>query len=84
MVDTLLLSGYVCPHCSECTNIFSSGGGKLLAEHSKLPFLGTVPIEPGLALAAEAGENYLEKFETSETSKCFMRICEIITSKTSD
>merc|ERR550519_2615161 len=25
------MSGYVCPHCSECTNIFSSGGGQSLS-----------------------------------------------------
>ena len=29
------MSGYVCPHCSTCTNVFSSGGGKALAEHAK-------------------------------------------------
>lgn len=34
------MSGYVCPNCTECTNIFSSGGGKLLAEFSEIPFLG--------------------------------------------
>ena len=29
------MSGYVCPHCSTCTNVFSSGGGRALAEHAK-------------------------------------------------
>lgn len=40
------MSGYVCPNCSECTNLFSSNGGKSLAEHFQVPFLGTVPIDP--------------------------------------
>lgn len=34
------MSGFVCPHCSECNNIFSKGGGEKLAEYSKVPFLG--------------------------------------------
>ena len=34
------MSGYVCPHCSTCTNVFSSGGGKALAEHAKVSYKG--------------------------------------------
>ncbi|KAM6113916.1 cytosolic Fe-S cluster assembly factor NUBP2 isoform 2-T2 [Pterocles gutturalis] len=34
------MSGFVCPHCSECTNIFSKGGGEELAKHAGVPFLG--------------------------------------------
>merc|ERR1711997_510545 len=63
------MSGYVCPNCSECTNIFSSGGGKALAEHAKVPFLGAVPIEPKLALAAESGQDFIQQFQESEASK---------------
>ncbi|XP_066902354.1 cytosolic Fe-S cluster assembly factor Nubp2 homolog [Halyomorpha halys] len=40
------MSGYVCPNCSECTNIFSKGGGKLLSKHAHVPFLGSIPIDP--------------------------------------
>ena len=82
------MSGYVCPHCSTCTNVFSSGGGKALAEHAKVesiyeitapcvtsflcylqvPFLGCVPLEPQLALAAESGSSFVEKFSDSKVS----------------
>ena len=40
------MSGFVCPHCSECTKIFSSGGGVALAQQQNIPFLGTIPIDP--------------------------------------
>ncbi|ENN77901.1 cytosolic Fe-S cluster assembly factor NUBP2 homolog [Dendroctonus ponderosae] len=40
------MSGFVCPHCTECTNIFSKGGGESLAQLSKIPFLGSLPIDP--------------------------------------
>lgn len=40
------MSGFVCPHCAECTNIFSSGGGERLAKQSSVPYLGNIPIDP--------------------------------------
>uniref|UniRef100_A0A8D8YIV7 Cytosolic Fe-S cluster assembly factor NUBP2 homolog n=1 Tax=Cacopsylla melanoneura TaxID=428564 RepID=A0A8D8YIV7_9HEMI len=40
------MSGYTCPHCKECSNIFSSGGGKSLAEYASIPYLGAFPIVP--------------------------------------
>jgi len=79
------MSGYVCPNCSECTNIFSSGGGKALAEHSKVPFLGSIPIEPGLALAAEEGNNFISAFSQSETAIRVATICSnLLQDKTAD
>ncbi|RKF57967.1 Cytosolic Fe-S cluster assembly factor CFD1 [Erysiphe neolycopersici] len=50
------MSGFVCPQCSECTNIFSSGGGKNMAEEFHLRFLASVPIDPQLVLLFETGE----------------------------
>ncbi|SMN20000.1 similar to Saccharomyces cerevisiae YIL003W CFD1 Highly conserved, iron-sulfur cluster binding protein localized in the cytoplasm [Maudiozyma saulgeensis] len=40
------MSGFICPHCAECTNIFSSGGGKALADEFSVPYLGNIPIDP--------------------------------------
>lgn len=42
------MSGYVCPHCDECTNVWGKGGGESLAEREHIPFLGRVPIDPAL------------------------------------
>ncbi|KAK1495340.1 hypothetical protein CCUS01_13473 [Colletotrichum cuscutae] len=49
------MSGFVCPHCSECTNIFSSGGGAVMAQEFSVPFLGTVPIDPQFGELVESG-----------------------------
>ncbi|KAK7740962.1 cytosolic Fe-S cluster assembly factor cfd1 [Cytospora paraplurivora] len=40
------MSGYVCPHCSECTYIFSKGGGQVLAQDFGTQLLGSIPIDP--------------------------------------
>uniref|UniRef100_A0A0A9Y463 Cytosolic Fe-S cluster assembly factor NUBP2 homolog n=1 Tax=Lygus hesperus TaxID=30085 RepID=A0A0A9Y463_LYGHE len=45
------MSGFVCPNCTECSNIFSTGGGKSLAEVAGIPFLGAIPIDPKVSSA---------------------------------
>jgi len=61
------MSGFVCPHCSECTNIFSSEGGRLLSEEMSVPFLGKIPIDPALTSCCEQGKNFLELFPESSS-----------------
>ena len=69
------MSGYVCPHCSECTNIFAQGGGKLLAEQYSIPFLGSLPIDNGLNTIFDQGiqqvENGLDLIMDTEAMKTF-------------
>ncbi|XP_045771805.1 cytosolic Fe-S cluster assembly factor NUBP2 homolog [Maniola jurtina] len=65
------MSGYECPSCSECTNIFSSGGGKSLAELSKLPFLGCIPIDPRVGALAGKGVAAVKELPESNTSRVF-------------
>jgi Mrp family chromosome partitioning ATPase len=49
------MSGFVCPNCSECTDVFSSGGGRVMAEEFHVKFLGSVPIDPQFVMLVEAG-----------------------------
>ncbi|KAM3959191.1 NUBP iron-sulfur cluster assembly factor 2, partial [Aphomia sociella] len=65
------MSGYECPTCSECTNIFSSGGGKSLAEFAKIPFLGSVPIDPRIGKLAGRGVAAVKELPDCNTSKVF-------------
>ena len=51
------MSGFVCPHCSECTNVFSSGGGEIMAEQFSIDFFGAVPIDPAFNLMIENQSN---------------------------
>lgn len=61
------MSGYVCTHCRECTNIFSSDGGRLLAAELAVPFAGRVPIDPSVAACEDAGQNFFLVHPDSET-----------------
>jgi hypothetical protein len=49
------MSGFVCPNCSECTNVFMSGGGKAMAQEFNVRFLGSVPIDPQFVMLVETG-----------------------------
>ncbi|XP_015525115.1 cytosolic Fe-S cluster assembly factor Nubp2 homolog [Neodiprion pinetum] len=73
------MSGFVCPTCSECTNIFSSGGGQALAEMVKVPFLGRIPIDPAVGKLADKGQSILVTLPDSELARIFRRLIEQIT-----
>ncbi|KZM27956.1 cytosolic Fe-S cluster assembly factor cfd1 [Ascochyta rabiei] len=49
------MAGFVCPNCSECTNVFSKGGGEIMARDFGVPFLGSVPIDPAFVMLVEEG-----------------------------
>lgn len=49
------MAGFVCPNCSECTNVFSKGGGEVMAKDFGVPFLGSVPIDPAFVQLIEEG-----------------------------
>ncbi|KAI9369894.1 P-loop containing nucleoside triphosphate hydrolase protein [Aspergillus egyptiacus] len=39
------MSGYTCPCCGEVSNLFSSGGGEVMAREMGVRFLGRVPVD---------------------------------------
>uniref|UniRef100_H0X7F2 Cytosolic Fe-S cluster assembly factor NUBP2 n=2 Tax=Otolemur garnettii TaxID=30611 RepID=H0X7F2_OTOGA len=59
------MSGFTCPHCAECTSVFSRGGGEELARHAGVPFLGSVPLDPELARSLEEGRDFMREFPKS-------------------
>lgn len=49
------MSGLVCPHCGEHIDLFKTGGGERSARDLQVPFLGSVPIDPGVVTGGDAG-----------------------------
>jgi Mrp family chromosome partitioning ATPase len=49
------MSGFVCPNCSECTDLFGSGGGRVMADDFGVPFLGALPTDPQFLMLIETG-----------------------------
>ncbi|CAG0881907.1 unnamed protein product [Darwinula stevensoni] len=59
------MSGFTCPHCKECTNIFSMDGGKQLAKIAQVPFLGSVPINPEISGKEGGSIGFVDAFQSS-------------------
>jgi ATP-binding protein involved in chromosome partitioning len=73
------MSGFVCPHCGEITQILPSGGGRKIAADMKVPFLGAVPMDPAIAQAGDSGRAFIHQYATSPSAKIMQDILEQIT-----
>ncbi|MDG6956697.1 MAG: P-loop NTPase [Nitrososphaerota archaeon] len=50
------MSYFVCPHCGERTDIFSSGGGKKIAAERGVDYLGEIPLAVAVREQSDRGE----------------------------
>lgn len=49
------MSQFVCPHCSETTDVFGHGGAVAAAQEKEIPVLAEVPLDPAIMQQAEDG-----------------------------
>ncbi len=68
------MSGFICPHCGQKTEIFQSGGGKKMAQETGVPFLGSIPIDPTISVDSDKGRSFLIVHKDSIAAKVFMEI----------
>ncbi|GAB6036115.1 hypothetical protein JCM15519_06740 [Fundidesulfovibrio butyratiphilus] len=67
-------SGFTCPNCNTVHDIFRSGGGERLAEETGVPFLGRIPLEPGVAEEADHGQAALAVKGTTPAALAFKNV----------
>jgi ATP-binding protein involved in chromosome partitioning len=68
------MSGFICPHCGERTEIFQSGGGKKMAQEMSVAFLGSIPIDPKVSIDSDKGTPFVVSHKDSVAAKAFMEI----------
>ncbi|MDD5061974.1 MAG: Mrp/NBP35 family ATP-binding protein [Candidatus Marinimicrobia bacterium] len=78
------MSGFVCPKCGEVTPIFSTGGGKQIAESMHVPFLGSIPTDPKIGQASDSGQVFIHKYTESPTAEIMRQIIKPILGLDSD
>ena len=49
------MAGYICPHCSEVSDPFGSGGAEAAAKELGIPFLGRIPLDISIRVASDDG-----------------------------
>ncbi|MFA5468964.1 MAG: Mrp/NBP35 family ATP-binding protein [Sphaerochaetaceae bacterium] len=72
------MAGFVCPHCNTITAIFRSGGGKALAKHYNIPFLGSLPIDASMGVVGDAGVPYVQRYSDSPIASTYMEIAKTL------
>jgi Mrp family chromosome partitioning ATPase/predicted Fe-Mo cluster-binding NifX family protein len=72
------MSGFVCPHCNQSTDIFKGDGGRQMAKDFDVPFLGSIPIDPNMVPAADLGMPFIYYNNQSTTSEALCHAFETI------
>lgn len=72
------MSGLSCPHCGGNIDLFSSGGGEALARSRNIPFLGRVPIDPSMLVAADSKRPVVDMPGKFPAKEAFLAIAERI------
>ncbi|MBI5136204.1 MAG: iron-sulfur cluster carrier protein ApbC [Nitrospirae bacterium] len=75
------MSYFLCPHCSERTDIFSTGGGKAAAEKLGVEFLGAIPIDTAIRVGGDQGAPLVATCPESPQSQIITEIAQHIAAK---
>ena len=65
------MSGFICPHCSKESKIFSEGSLKTLKESFGIATLGQIPLDPAVCDASETGTPITISHPDSIPAKAF-------------
>ena len=65
------MSGFVCPHCGERVEVFSSGAADELAAKYGAPVLGRIPLDPAVCASGDAGVPFMRSLAGTPVGKAF-------------
>lgn len=68
------MSGFICPHCGEKSDIFKSGGAEKLAKKTGVPVLVKIPFEPLVVIGGDAGKPHLLEYPDSAISQAMQQV----------
>jgi ATP-binding protein involved in chromosome partitioning len=68
------MSYFVCPHCGEKTQIFSSGGGRKVAASRGVDFIGEIPLGVAVRESSDAGTPVVASMPGSPEAQVFAEL----------
>jgi ATP-binding protein involved in chromosome partitioning len=77
------MSGFVCSHCGEVTDIFGRGGGERFASEAGIDFLGGVPLDITVRQGADVGIPAVAQREPGPAAAALDRVARTIAGKIS-
>lgn len=72
------MSGLVCPHCAGTIDLFTKGGGEATAQKEGIAFLGAIPIDPVMVVAADRGIPAVDLPGASPAKNAFITLAETV------
>jgi ATP-binding protein involved in chromosome partitioning len=67
------MAGFRCPDCGSTHAVFGEGGGERFADDHRMPFLGSVPLDPAVRTGGDKGHPVVLDDE-SETGAAFRTV----------
>lgn len=77
------MSHFVCGHCGTRTEIFGHGGGKLMADEMKIPFLGEIPIDATVRSGGDEGRPIVVTHPDSPAAQAFRAVARLAAAQVS-
>lgn len=68
------MSGFICPHCGEESDIFKRGGGANLSAKREVPFLGSIPLDPRMVQAGDSGKPFILEHPEAEAAQAVHKV----------
>ncbi|MFP4476724.1 MAG: P-loop NTPase [Desulfatibacillaceae bacterium] len=54
------MGAFKCPHCNEIIELYPCGGGEITAKQAGIPYLGSIPFDPEVVKACDAGRPIMD------------------------
>src|SRR5918997_729057 len=72
-----------CPHCNEQIYLFGRGGGKKISEDFGIPFIGEIPLHPGIREGSDTGKPTVVSEPESVQAHAFIKAAKLIAGRVS-
>ena len=72
-----------CPHCTEQIYLFGQGGGKRISDDFKIPFIGEIPLHPGIREGSDTGKPTVISEPESMQAHSFTKAAKVIAGRIS-
>lgn len=72
------MSHFVCPHCSERTNIFGHGGAAKESKRLSVPLLGEIPLDPEVVQGGDDGTPIVRRNPKSAAGAAFLALADLL------
>jgi ATP-binding protein involved in chromosome partitioning len=77
------MSYFLCPHCSERTDIFAHGGAAKMAEKYGVPFLAEIPLDVAIRIGGDSGKPVMATHPDSPYAQPFKKLAQAVAAQVS-